>query len=664
MKEGDIIIGRYKIQNKLGQGGMGQVYRGHDLELDKAVAIKVLFPNTPDIVIKRFHTEAKALAKFNHPNIMSVLHFGQAENGQLYLVMDFVKGDSLSSLIEKRGPQTFFDVLPMFEKICRGLKYAHMEGVMHRDIKPSNVMLGVDRYKDDGVKLVDFGLAKPSDEDHSLTKTGTTMGSPPYMSPEAVHGKETDERSDIYSLGCTLFEMMAAVPPFVGETPFHTMMAQINRLPPTLEEACEKPFDEEVETYVQKFLKKNPNDRYQNMDEVIEELERVKNALTEKKRASEGMLASSIYASSAWLVNKTAKLNAVLKGGLRLLLVVFLLTASAVWLVSAFKSAPSVKPDEKGVASAIAGSEKLDQAADDAFDLATHGRSIRKAKADEKSKETEYDPEDDIIGDKDFPGQSVCLFTGDLTDEDVKLRLATHKGMKGFQFQDVRMPVKMMHLALNFPIQRLHFVNTSVTEDTLERVGRMRELQYLRIFDCGDLPEGSLDKLKPLKENKLFMNLCITTGRAYNQPAVPFAGMPMLVNVKFDQSTITRADTKALASLKNLQTLQFKKCKIAPDAISELKAASKGLYSLEINGTSDLTAQHFKQIAELHSLTKLRLNNTNLDNTNLLQLKSLKKLLFVDAQDTKVDEAGARELKKAIPELAHALKFGVKVRDE
>lgn len=125
MREGDVIDGRYRVDKMLGQGGMGQVFKGHDQVLNKTVAIKVLFPNTPDLIIKRFHAEAVALGQLKHPNILSVQHFGQSDGGVLYLVTDFIQGESLSAIIETRGAQTFFDVLPIFERICRGLRNAH-----------------------------------------------------------------------------------------------------------------------------------------------------------------------------------------------------------------------------------------------------------------------------------------------------------------------------------------------------------------------------------------------------------------------------------------------------------------------------------------------------------------------------------------------------------
>ncbi len=648
MQEGDIIDGRYKVQNKLGQGGMGQVFRGHDFELDKTVAIKVLFPNTPDQVIKRFHTEARALAKFNHPNIMRVEHFGQASNGQLYLVNEFVKGESLSTLIEQRGPQTFFDVLPIFEKICRGLRYAHMEKVQHRDIKPSNVMLTADRSREDSVKLVDFGLAKPN-EDYELTKTGTAMGSPPYMSPEAVHGKETDFRSDIYSLGCTLFEMMAAVPPFVGETPFHTMMAHINRLPPTLQEACDKQFDEEVENFVQKFIKKNPADRFQNMDEVITELDRVKNVLIEKRNAADASMASGLYTSSAKLLKETQKLNAALKVVSIVVGVIVVIAVPIVWMKSAYENAP--KTAVAGDSSEAARPKAVrTEENEDKFDDSTTGLTAHKAGAQ-------------LLVKSENRHDDICLISGNLSEKEVQDIMIQFKDVKTFQFEDATIEPSSVRQILKLPIEKLNFVNMKVTEVMLEAVGQMSQLQLLRINRCADLPDGSLDLLKPLKNNKAFMSLELSCGLGYRKPVVPFAHMPMLIQVKYELATITREDMKAFGSMKNLQELEFKYCSFAPDAIPELKKAKK-CAKLGIT-QCELTQQQFQQIGELSSVQLLQMNNTNLDNAGLSKLKNLKKLMYIDVQRTQVDENGMRELMKAIPALTPtSAKFGQKIRDE
>ncbi|MDZ4834336.1 MAG: serine/threonine-protein kinase [Candidatus Melainabacteria bacterium] len=641
MKEGDIIDGRYRVQNLLGQGGMGQVFRGHDLELDKTVAIKVLFPNTPDQVIKRFHTEAKALAKFNHPNIMKVEHFGQASNGQLYLINEFVKGDSLSQMIETRGSQTFPDILPIFEKICRGLRYAHMQQVLHRDIKPSNVMLAVDRSKEGGVKLVDFGLAKPNDQSHELTKTGAAMGSPPYMSPESVHGKETDVRSDIYSLGCTLFEMMAGIPPFVGETAFHTMMAQISRLPPTLQQACDKPFDEEVENYVQKFIKKNPADRYQDMDEVIAELDRVKSALYQKRGESEALMVSGLYASGAWIAKKAKNMNRALKVTLTIGVVALVVSLPFVWMRYINISAPKTisESDTLRALPDSSSTPKLDATMDSTFEGVA-----------------EYKPGATVIKDKDSE-YKCCVLSGDLDRQTLRQTMNDgYKTYKCFQFQKLNLDVHSMRYVLGFPIQKLVLTSTTVNDELLKAVGKMNNLVHLRITKCGSLPPAGLENLRPLKS---LLTVDIEGGKDYKHPITPFAKMPVLTWLTFRNCTIDREDLKAAATLPMISMLKFEDCIIAPDAIPELKAA-RTCSALAINRAT-LTPQQFKQIGELPFIAQLNLNNTNIDDSTLSSFAGLKKLSLVELKNTTVTRAGVSELVTANPGLQAAnVAFGNK----
>jgi serine/threonine protein kinase len=631
VKDGDLIDhGRYRVQSLLGQGGMGQVYRAHDSKLNKVVAIKVLFPNTPEQVIKRFHTEAKALAKLNHPNIMSINDFGQAENGQLYLVMDYLKGDSLSSMIESRGPQTFSDILPIFVKICRGLRYAHMNGVLHRDIKPSNVMLAVDRSKDDGVKLVDFGLAKANDQAQDLTKTGAAMGSPPYMSPESVHGKETDERSDIYSLGCTLFEMMAGVPPFVGETPFHTMMAQVNRHPPTLEQACEKPFDEEVEEFVQKFIKKNPDARFQNMDEVVAELERVEKALSDKRRASEGLLASGIYASGAFIKNRIEDANNILKGALIPVVAGIMVAGVGSYFLANSQSAKT----SEGHDDALRAMSNL---------METHKGMEKKALSSIEQGLTSYRQGATIKRDKDSD-HDVCVLSGTMNTTEFQAVVDRYARMTCFQLEALDVPDNCLNFVCGFAVQKLIIANMPVTDSLMKKVGGIKVLEHLRITDCGQLPQGCLDRLK---SSRNLMTTDIDCGKAYKDPALPFARMPNLIWPKFRNSTISREDMKALSTIPKMKWLQFKNCDFAPGAISKLKAIPT-CTRLSISQTN-LTEEQYQELAQLHFIEALTINDTNVDDEQLQKLKSMKKLFALDVKNTPVTDEGVATLVKGMP---------------
>ena len=223
-------ISHYKISEKLGEGGMGVVYKATDTELNRPVALKFLTPHLlrDEEGRKRFRREAQAAAALDHPNICTVYEIGQAED-QSFIAMAYLEGRTLSKRIAD-GPLKLPEALSIAIQMAEGLEAAHDKGVVHRDIKPDNVMLM--KGSRGLVKLMDFGLAQLA-ESSKLTREGTTLGTPIYMSPEQALGETTDQRSDVWALGVVLYEMVAGRPPFRGEvdqaviyaiaTPLHTL---------------------------------------------------------------------------------------------------------------------------------------------------------------------------------------------------------------------------------------------------------------------------------------------------------------------------------------------------------------------------------------------------------------------------------------------------------
>ena len=204
----------YKIENLIGEGGMGTVYLGINKQIGQKVAIKSLAPQFVHNkeIVQRFKKEASTLAKLDHPNIVKLLNFYEDENG-LFLIMEYVEGYNLDEYIEKiSGPISEDKTNEMFSKILDAFEFAHSQGVVHRDIKPSNIII----TKEQEVKVFDFGIAKLVDEpeSHKLTRTGTKMGTPAYMSPEQIKQGEINKLSDIYTLGVVLHQMITGKPPY------------------------------------------------------------------------------------------------------------------------------------------------------------------------------------------------------------------------------------------------------------------------------------------------------------------------------------------------------------------------------------------------------------------------------------------------------------------
>lgn len=272
LEAGAIIGGNYRIQRLIGKGGMGQVYLADHIPLAKKCALKVMPSNqVTQKAWKRFQTEAKAISKLEHTNLVRVTDLGIHDNALPYFAMEYVDGQTLAQLLSKRGRLDQETILDAFVQICDGIECAHKQGIVHRDLKPANIMLVEDGINPSHfrVKILDFGLAKLSQReaaDLNLTGTGEIFGSPLYMSPEQCAGQSTDMRSDIYSLGCTIFECMTGRPPFTGEMAIPIMNRKIFEEAPTLSSACDgQPFPAELEFVIAKMLKRNAQERYQNI---------------------------------------------------------------------------------------------------------------------------------------------------------------------------------------------------------------------------------------------------------------------------------------------------------------------------------------------------------------------------------------------------------------
>jgi serine/threonine protein kinase len=279
---GDIVGDNYQIMELIGSGGMGHVYSVLHRILQKTYAMKTLSSDqVSEVAWRRLQVEAQAIARMNHPNIVSIHNLGLHQGKVPYYVMDLLHGSSLAQRLKARGPLELKPACGIFIEICNGLGLAHRKGIVHRDIKPGNIIL-LDQIDAAGarIKIVDFGIAKlagASDPgNQNLTTAGEIFGSPYYMSPEQCEGKQIDSRSDIYSLGCTLFEILSGVPPFHGINHLGTMLMHQSDKPPTLQEASKgKEFPQSIENVVATMLAKAPLDRYQTLEQVAHDLQEI-----------------------------------------------------------------------------------------------------------------------------------------------------------------------------------------------------------------------------------------------------------------------------------------------------------------------------------------------------------------------------------------------------
>ena len=270
-----IFNGKYQILELLGGGGSGLVYKAKHLMLDTTVALKVLHLNisSNSDTARRFQREARLAGLLSHPNIVSVRDFGFSEQGPPYIVMDLIDGTSLAEVLELKGRLPISDVIKIFQQACAGLEHAHSKGMVHRDIKPSNLMIVSGGSTNSIVQIVDFGLARTIEVEKGLpniTQTGDVIGSPPYMSPEQCRGETVDHRSDIYSIGCALFETLQGIPPFVGADPIAILIKHVmEQAPSVIVENVPTQLSNEIKAIVAKCLEKDKQDRYQSASELM-----------------------------------------------------------------------------------------------------------------------------------------------------------------------------------------------------------------------------------------------------------------------------------------------------------------------------------------------------------------------------------------------------------
>ena len=275
---GSILADKFLIEKVLGRGGMAIVFKAKQLLMDRSVAIKMMLPEVAKdkTTAQRFQREAKNASRLRHPNVITIYDYGVTPEGQPFIVMDYLQGNSLEDILEQERMLSLSRGLTILTQVCDALGHAHQEGIVHRDIKPSNIMIERRRAKDH-VLLVDFGIAKAlgeqSEQQQKLTKTGEVFGSLVYMSPEQCMGKPLDARSDVYAFGCVFFEVFCGSTPFLGETVFETMTKHIYDAPPIMD--APGVTDEqrsEMNAVFQKCVAKSPEARYQSMDEVKDAL--------------------------------------------------------------------------------------------------------------------------------------------------------------------------------------------------------------------------------------------------------------------------------------------------------------------------------------------------------------------------------------------------------
>jgi serine/threonine-protein kinase len=268
-----LVNDRYRVERSIGRGGMAEVFLAHDILLDRPVALKVLFPEyaiDPNFV-ERFRREAQSAAALTHPNIVAVYDWGKV-NATYFIAMEYVEGKTLATLLKERGPLSPTHACDVISEVAAALSFAHENGVIHRDVKPGNILIGLGGQ----VKVADFGIARAlgANIEEALTEIGSVMGTATYLSPEQAQGAQPDPRSDIYSLGVMMYELVAGRPPFVGDSAVAIAYQHVHNFPQPLREVVAD-LPRGFESVVAKCMAKNEQRRYENAMLVREDIRRI-----------------------------------------------------------------------------------------------------------------------------------------------------------------------------------------------------------------------------------------------------------------------------------------------------------------------------------------------------------------------------------------------------
>lgn len=594
--------GRYTFIEIVGAGGAGTVYRALDTVLDKQVAIKKLHNSASITSAMRFQREAQVAGALRHENVMSARDFGLTDKNEPYLILDFVEGETLSSLVKRVGALPVTDAINIFIQLADGLIHAHAQGVVHRDIKPSNAMLVAESDPSTGTKrmvakIVDFGLAKSIDDEQRLTKTNVSVGTPGYMSPEQMHGETADKRSDIYSFGCLMFYVLSGAPPFASEGLLELSEKQIgSRMPSLIEHKVE--CSRALEEIVSRCLRPKLDERFHTVAELkeslISELERVEN---EEDSADQNV--TTCGESDSKLVITGVKHRemtsvSIVVAALVLILMVVL-----------------------GSQTQISKTDSADSARQIVTDTGAPGLKSGKQA---KGKPDPFDVMGSLGTAADGLDKSWSI--DGATDEQA-LMLTKSDAIKEVQLQNSRLTsLGFSHIASLGTVKEITIVGGELNRTLTENLAKFKSLESLKFLKT---------------ESNDFGALAVFAGSDISELD--------LVDLQLNESAFEN-----LAKIGSLGSLRLDSCRgLNPVGLKRLTQLPK-LWQIRAEGT-DITDDGIKALCDSPSLAELFVASTSVTDESLKHLAALKKLSILDVNHCSVSQSARRELKRNLPAL-------------
>lgn len=561
---------RYRDFAPAGKGGMGQVFRAYDQFLKKEVAVKVLIgEQASDRQIMRFQKEAKLASSLAHPNIVKIFDFGVSERQELFLIMDFVRGESLQDLINRKGPLPLQEALGYAGQICDALSHAHGHGVVHRDIKPSNIMLEASERGKPMVKIVDFGLAKQVDDQSGFISQGSTVGTPLYSSPEQARNEIVDYRSDIYSLGCVLFAMLSGSPPFRGETAMATFEMHVNR---DVSEIClEESLDnvneeclEDLEDIVRHCMAKSPDERYQNVLELKADLQELMLEETHILKPLDDNLQGNMRFLTLESLSKP-KIGAIVALTMLLLVAVGLQLNQSLHMSAANRSEVRLVPF---ITSSL----------------------------------------DDIPGDIVFRVRrnGSCVWMGSCAMKDEDIKTLKDDKIEALELRGLAMKGTGFKYLAGKTIIRLSIRDTKIDNKNLRFLNDIHGIQNLDLSYSGVSDRG----IASLAPNPGLQGLVLSGCRGITSRSIPLIveRFPNLTGLVLNFTSIDGNELAKLQSLKSLSHLSLTGLKLNDEDVSGL-ASMKSLLSLNVSNNKLLTDRSVKSLNGSRKLLSLNVIN-------------------------------------------------------
>lgn len=651
---------RYDHLGSLGSGGMSVVYKARDKNLDRVVAIKQLISQvSSEKMVLRFQREACAYAALKHPNIVNVFDFGFDEENRPFLVMDFLEGQTLDEFLAERGPLSIPEALEIFIQILDGLSHAHAKGIVHRDLKPANVMIQrIGTSERIQVKLMDFGIAKVKVKDPQAawqTQTGQVMGSVLYMSPEqSSSSTNVDGRSDLYAVGCMLFEMLTGAPPFRGDTMMETVTKHRHEQPPSMIDLLPKPesaksigsseeFNLDMEAITLAAMEKDPEDRYQSASDMRADL------LCVQENWNKTHPIESTKADVTSRHSRT-RLVAVASIAAMLLSVGGVLTYAN---LNQKKAVVTTQVDPNSFRSKSR--DYFTDFQNNTFGLSPetslssleHPDSVKGLVVGQFRGRAKVSKEEEVaivqLYSNRFDGlerlrnlRTLMIWNLQITPQLVE-RIASMKSLTKVSIVDTPVPHNIISVLSRLPnLSNLELKMCNVRPDDLVDLVKITRMKRVQFDDNNDI--GSGNGLAPLSKLKHLDYVGLNNIHLSDQGVSYLCNLPDLQSLILERAELTPAGCKLLWRLPRLIWLDLKYSPTVDDRSVKVLAGLRNLENLDLRGCEKVTDKSVPYLCQMKKLTHLDLTGTAVTEAGIEELRKrltlLKELIF----NQKIDE--------------------------